>query len=254
MTVQDMIDNVKNNLGNRATGRIGSTNVDIAVLQILNYAVPYTVIESQPDYYNREGQIYLETGAREYYLPSLDTDGNTIRIKDIYSHRCTRGPITEERDAYFVATGTDVPLTHLNYLEFVNKTSVYNQQYTGTPSCYALWGKDNKLHLDYFPSENLLLQLYVEVYPNEITESDLQLDLPVQDQWAFIVEAFATKIAFLKLQQSLMYSIWDDIYQRHKEAITRTEYEKQSHSLYQGYKQYDAASPALNPLYHRWNS
>ena len=176
MKVQDMIDTVKDNLGNRASGRIGSRSVDVVVLEALNLAVPHCVQEAQPDYYNRTATInliadtftasdppvQLTVAQRVYPLPTLDDQGNPIRIKDIYSHRVYRGD------------GSDVVMKHLTYIEFVKMTSNYNLDYVGTPAYYALWGKDNDMTLDYFPSEPYTMILYVESYPDLITSAMLQ--------------------------------------------------------------------------------
>ena len=93
MTLQDMINNVKDNLGNRVSGTIGSRTVDTVVLEAINLAIPHTVQEAQPDYYNRTATISVLVGTRVYSLPTLDSDGDTIRIKDIYSHRAFRAKI-----------------------------------------------------------------------------------------------------------------------------------------------------------------
>lgn len=241
MKVQDMMNTVKDNLGNRASGRIGSRDVDVVVLEALNLAVPHTVQEAQPDYYNRTATLSLITTARTYDLPTSDSDGNVIRIKDIYSHRAYR------------ADGSDVPLKHVSYHEFVKITRNYNLDYVGTPSYYALWGKDNKLTLDYFPSEPYTLALYVESYPQLITSAMLQTALPIDDQWNIVVEAYATKHCYMKLQQTEMAMIWDNMYNNEKASVSRMESTKQSHNVDASGKTTMVGDPVLDPFVSRWN-
>lgn len=241
MTNQEMINAIKDNLGNRASGRIGSRTTDAVVLDALNLAIPHTVIEAQPDYYNRTATLAIIAGTREYALPTVDTDGDDIRVKDIYSHRMTR------------AGGTDVSVTQLNYMNFVKKTSDYELNVTGTPSVFALWGKANKLTFDYVPSENFTLTLYVEVYPNLVAADNLSGALPIDDQWNIVVEAYATKHCYLKMQQTEMYQFWQELYDREKAGITRQENKIDSKNIQAGGIHRTLSDPALNPLVQRWN-
>lgn len=242
MTNGEMIQTVKDNLGNRNSGRIGGRDIDTVVLEALNLAVPHCVQEAQPDYYNRTAEIAMVVGTREYDLPTVDTEGDPLKIKNIYGYRCTRGG------------GTDVNVQQLNFAEFVKRTSNYKLNYTGTPHYFALWGKNNRLTFDYFPSESMTLTLYVEAYPQVISALSLNSALPVDDQWNIVVEAFATKHCFLKLQQSEMYLIWEKLYDDQKASITRDENVKQGENIYQGYKTQLITDPALDPRIRRWNS
>ncbi len=242
MTNQQMLDNVKDNLGNRASGRIGSRDVDTVVLDALNVAVPHCVQEAQPDYYNRTATIAIVQGTREYELPVVDTDADTIRIKDIYTHRCFR------------AGNTEVILHHVNYAEFVRRVPDYALAVEGTPSLFSLWGKTNKLHLDYVPWEALTLSLFVEVFPNLIETSDLATALPINEQWNLAVEAKATSYCYLKLQQREMYAIWEDTYLKQKPSIQRQENRKHGHN--QGGQKVGRhiSDPVNNPAVRDWNS
>lgn len=242
MTNQQMIDNIKDNLGNRATGRIGSRAVDTVVLDALNVAVPNCVLEAQPDYYNRTATLALVVGTREYALPVVDSDGDTIRVKDIYSHRCAR------------ASGTEVILKHVNYAAFVQAVPDFSLETTGTPRLFALWGKTNTLYLDYLPSEALTLSLFVEVYPNLITTGQLTEPMLIDPQWELAVEAYATAYCFLKMQQEGMYDTWTKMYQAQKPQVTRTENHKHGAGIAAGspYPQ-SISDPLTNPLVRSWN-
>jgi hypothetical protein len=237
-----MMNNIKDNLGNRTSGRIGSRPVDSVVLDAMNLAIPHTVIEAQPDYYNREASIAVLTNVRDYPLPTVDVDSDTIRIKDIYSHRMYR------------TDGTDVLLKHLSYLEFIKRTSDYALNITGTPSFYALWGKTNKLTFDYVPSENFTLTLYVEVYPQPIVTGNLSGPLPIDDQWSMVVEAYATKHCYLKMQQTEMYQFWDELYNREKASISRQENKKQNDNVSVQGTGAHINDPLNNPFVRNWNN
>jgi hypothetical protein len=250
-----MITTIKDNLGDRAGGKIGSRSVDTVVLEALNLAVPHCVQEAQPDYYNRTATINLIADTyddgnpptqltfkqRVYPLPTVDDQGSQIRIKDIYSHRVYR------------ADGSDVVMKHLSYLEFVKLTSNYSLDYVGTPAYYALWGQNNDMTLDYFPSEPYTMKLFVESYPKLITTSSLGSALPIDDQWNIVVEAYATKHCYMKLQQTEMAIIWNDMYNREKASITRMENDKQGHNIQVSDNLISVSEPALNPLVGRWN-
>ena len=238
MTAQGIIDTVKDNLGNRATGRIGGRSIDTVCLEVLNYAVPHLVQEAQPDYYNRTAIIPLVQASREYDMPVLDTDGDTIRVKDLHSWRCYR------------VSGTEVKLDKLNYRQFVNRITDFEQETVGTPRWFSIWGKNNTIYIDYFPSEDMTLKLFVETYPNEIKSSELKTPLPLHDQWTIVVEAFVTQHCFLKLQQSEMYVIWRDLYLTQKASISRNE--SQKHSL-EASPQGGVSDPVLDPFVGRWN-
>ena len=242
MKTGDMIQTVKDNLGNRNTGRIGSRTVDAVVLEAINLALPHCVLEAQPDYYNRTATIDLVVGTRVYPLPTLDTDSSPIKIKDLYGNRCSR------------ADGTSIDIKQLNYAAFVKITQNYELDYVGTPSYFALWGKENKLTLDYFPSEPYLLTLYAEVYPPIILSGQDTVPLPLDDQWNIVVESFATKHCYLKLQQERMYMIWDDLYKKQKASISREENQKQSKNIDAGSKTLMVGDPVSDPFVNNWNN
>ena len=195
------------------------------------------------DEYNTDDPpVLIQAAQREYDLPIIDTDGAEIRIKDIYGHRCFR------------ADGTEVSMLHLTYNNFIKRTPNFPLNFVGTPSYFALWGKSNKLYLDYFPSEDYTLTLYVESYPIIMRSTQLTTPLPVDPQWDIVVEAFATKHCYLKLQQTEMYQFWDDLYDRQKSSISRNESTKQSHNVDAGAKVPSISDPVLNPFINNWNN
>lgn len=242
MTGQEMLNSILGNIGNRVSGRIGSENVSTVALRALNLAVPHIVQEAQPDYYNRTASLSIVTGTRIYALPTQDEDGETIRIKDLINYRLSR------------SGGSSVKIEQLNFQEFVDRTFNYDEETEGTPHYFALWGKNNKLHWDYVPSEDFTMTLYVEVYPNLITSDVLATNLPIHDQWNIVVEAFATYYIYLKLQQIQMYTFWKDEYLKQKASVSRTENEKQGHNIHASKGRVPHISdPLLDPFIGSYN-
>jgi hypothetical protein len=97
------------------------------------------------------------------------------------------------------------------------------------------------------------MKLFVESYPKLITTSSLGSALPIDDQWNIVVEAYATKHCYMKLQQTEMAIIWNDMYNREKASITRMENDKQGHNIQVSDNLISVSEPALNPLVGRWN-
>ena len=213
----------------------------MAVLKAVNLALPHCVQEAQPDYYNRTATVALTTATREYTLPTVDADGATIRIKDIYGTRCFR------------VDGSEIPLRQVNYSHFIKNTRDYNLDTQGVPSMFALWGKANKMYLNYIPSESYTLTLYVEVYPNSVSSTELQKPLPLDDQWIIVAEAYATQYLYLKLQQVDMYRFWHQMYLDQKASISRMENQKQSKGISMCAGSGCVTDPLLDPFVGSWN-
>ena len=57
----------------------------------------------------------------------------------------------------------------------------------------------------------------------------------------------------MKLQQTEMAIIWDNMYNREKASIQRMENDKQGHNIKVGNQLISASEPALNPMVGRWN-
>lgn len=241
MTAQDMINTVKDNLGNRASGRIGNRAVDTVVLEAINLAVPHITIEAQPDYYNRTATISLITSSQVYDLPVIDSDGADIRVKDIIAHRC------------YKSDGTPVMLEQVTFAKFVRLAPDYEQAIEGIPTYFSLWGSTNKLYLNNLPSEALTLKLFVETYPIAISSSNLNSPLAIDDQWSLAVEAFATQHCYLKLQQTQMYTIWNDLYLKQKGSISRNEDRKHGHGMQVGKSSGYVSDPVVDPFTERYN-
>jgi len=241
MTTQEMITVIRDNLGDRTSGRIGSRDVDTVILESINIGIPQLVQELQPDYYNRTATINIVSGTAVYDLPVVDDDGGNIRIKDIYSHKV------------FNSAGTPYVFKQLNYHKFVEATRGLTEDIEGTPLYFALWGRSNKLHLDYVPTEDYTMHLYVESYPIAISATQLGTALPIDDEWLLVLESFCTAHCYLKLQQSQSYAIWQDNYLKQRDSVARSVNEKQSHGLGIGEGRARITDPVNDPSQRSWN-
>jgi len=245
MTLQQMIQSVSDNLGNRSSGRIGSRPVEDVILEAINLAVPHCVLEATPDYYNRTCVLELlpeyDESERDYALPTHDTDMAEIRIKNIMGHRATKDD------------GTYVSMRQVTYQEFVSLTKDFDQDIVRDPTIFSLWGKDNRLHIDSRPPELIGLTLFVETYPIPLTNAMLEQQLPLDPQWDIVVEAFATAHCYLKLQQTQMYAVWTDLYNKQKASISRDEYVKHGKNIESGISNGYSQDPTFDPFVHSWS-
>lgn len=241
MTGQELINAVKDNLGNRATGKIGNQSVDSVILKGINIGIPHLVLEAQPDYYNRTATVSITTSSATYAMPVEDDDGNDIRVKDIYSCKGYR------------SDGTPHTFIHLNYHDFVSRTMGLEQNATGTPCHFAIWGMDNTIHLDYLPTDTFSMILYVVSHPIAISATALTVPLPIHAEWDLVLEAFVTAYCYLKLQQTEMYVIWNDLYLKQKASVNRDNNLKQSHNLSMSGRTLRVSDPLLDPFVGDYN-
>lgn len=241
MTAQELINTVSDNLGNRSGGTIGSRTVSTVILEGINLGLPHLVQEAQPDYYNRITTLSVVAGTREYTLPVVDDDGGTIRIKDIYDVKGYRSDGT-----------TPHTFVHVGFKEFINRTRGIVKDTTGNPQYFALWGKTNKIYFDYVPSENMTMEMYIETYPIAVSDTQLNVALPMDDEWNLVLEAFVTAHCYLKLQQVQMYTIWNDRYIKQKASVSRSTLSKQSHNQQMGGVT-SVSDPLLDPFIRRYN-
>lgn len=239
MTTNDMIISVKTNLGNRVSGTIGGQGVDTVVLGGISKALSKVLLKYNPEYYNRTCTISLTTADKTYALPTVDTLGNTIRIKDIISFRC------------YTVDGTNRPLKHINSVEFVKKTADFAQNISGTPYLFTLW--EGNLILDYTPTEALTLTMYVESYPKTLTISDVNVALPIEEEWELSIEAYATHYVYLKLQQTVMADQWLNVYKENMGAVPGSVREKHSHGVGIMGVGMSITDPVNNPFVTSWN-
>ncbi|MDB4261294.1 hypothetical protein N9878_00365 [bacterium] len=199
MTLQQLITNIETNLGDRATGVIGNTPVASVILQAVNLSVPQCVKLANPENYDRTLKMTLNAaGGREYDIPTVD--GN--RIKDITHIRASR------------SDGTSLGISKVTFSQFVSMTLDYDQELEGVPSLLAF--REGKVIINRIPTETYNLTLFVEVYPIDLTNLDLEVALPIDPEWYLAVEAYATWYCYQKLQQANMAQYWLKTYEDQK--------------------------------------
>jgi hypothetical protein len=77
--------------------------------------------------------------------------------------------------------------------------------------------------------------------------------MPIHAQWDLAVEAFTTKYCYLKLQQTEMYAVWDDLYNKQKASLSRDESDKQSKNISASGNNPSVSDPLLDPFVNQWN-
>lgn len=239
MTLQEMMDAVKTNLGNRNSGTIGSQSVDVVVLSGINSGLNQILLKYNPTYYNRTAELAIVSGTREYTLPILDTNNKAIRIKDILSYRLSR------------TDGTDVSLAQMEWTNFIKRTTDYKLEVEGTPSIFSIW--DKKIHFDMVPSENFTLELFIESYSVPLTTQDLGYTLPIESDWDVMLESFATSHVYLKLQQVQMAAVWNLKYEQQKSEVPGSARKLQQKGLSVGNQANSISDPVNDPFTCRWN-
>lgn len=209
MTLQDLITSIEANLGDRATGVIGNQPVASVILKSVNFALPQCVKLANPEFYDETIEMQLTTaGGTEYVIPEVDGK----LVKDITHVRTSR------------VDGTPVSINKVTFAQFIQVTRDYDQQIQGVPSSLAY--REGKVLINRIPSEEYNLTLFAEVWPKNLTDLDLEVQLPIDNDWSLAVEAYATYYCYLKLQQVTMSDYWKDTYEEQKSINVQTNRKK----------------------------
>jgi hypothetical protein len=239
MLISEMVTSVKENLGNRSSGVIGGTPVDTVVLAGINKGFTQIAKMAAPEYYNRFATIPLVLGTNEYDIPVVDTDGNTIVVKQILSTRLTR---TDEQTTYGSAQ-----ITAENYMR-ARKPST---EETGIPNLFLYQNK--KILFTKFPDETWNFDMVVRVKPIPFTSAQANItEIPVDDIWEETIESYATYYCFMKLQQMAEAGTWfanySDTKRENKAVINKQPKMNHPNSL-EGLP----TDPLTDPFVRRWN-
>ena len=83
-TNQELIDEVKTNLGKIDSGEIGSRTVDEAIREFINFAFLKIVKKTSYEigFLERDFTINVTSSAYKYTIPTTDVSGNTVKIKN----------------------------------------------------------------------------------------------------------------------------------------------------------------------------
>ena len=237
-TVNGIVGDVKQNLGNRSSGVIGGTPVDTVCLNAVNKGFKNIIKQANPDYYDRIVTLNITTATNEYAMPTVDTDGNTVKVKQIVSGRLVR---TGEYNAYRVRE-----VIFEEYFKFNEPNALE----TGVPSTFAL--RNNKLYFVKYPDDAYTLTLAVQIVPTDIPVSGINKLLGIDDVWVEVIEAYATHYCFAKLQQMADANYWYAKYLELKKEAKGTQYKRPMQNKPNNYS-IGSGDPELDPFVKRWN-
>lgn len=242
MTLQQLIDSVNGNLGDRAGGKIGNNTTDSVILQGANFALPQCVKLANPEYYDRTVLINIPVGSStEIALPPVIIDGTNHKIKDILYLRTSRA-----------AEGTPLTIIKKTWFEFMLMTPDYDQQLSGVPAFLSF--REGNVYINRVPEEEYNLTLFVEVWPKLLTTADLQKDLPIDTSWELGLEAYTTFYCYLKLQQAPLAEYWKDLYEDQKSLNVQQARKTDSRASGDTGGVVLGGSPFLNPFVRSFNS
>jgi len=207
--INDMIKNVKENLGNRSSGVIGGTPVDTVVLGGINKGFKNIIKMANPVYYDRIATLSLIIGQVDYPEPTSDEDGQPIKIKQLMSHRLN---LVGETEIYLTRQ-----ITIGQYLQ----NSVPSTAEPGIPSTFCYHNRTFKFTR--YPDNAYTLAIAVNTTPIDFTTADLNTTLSVDDIWIEVIEAYATHYCYAKLQltenSAFWYAIYDEAKRENKAVI-----------------------------------
>ena len=239
MLISEMVTSVKENLGNRSSGVIGGTPVDTVVLAGINKGFTQIIKLANPDYYTRFASLDLVVGTHEYPEPTVDKDGEPIKIKQILAVRLNRiGEFT---------TWASAQITAENYM-LTRKPSL---EETGIPNLFLYQNK--VFYFTKYPDESWTFEMSVRVYPTAFTSTAANTtEVPVDDIWHQTIESYATYYCFMKLQQMAEAGVWfgdyGDTKRENKAIINKQPAMKHPNALVG-----TPSDPLTDPFVRRWN-
>jgi len=196
MTGTELVTAVQSHLGNRDSGKIGSSDVATAARDSVNKAISSIArrVKRVADL-ERNATVSVTTAGYEYAEPTTDEDSNTISVRaylkaSVFKVGETVGyPVVKiplrMRDAYW-------PLT--------------NSDRSGRPAYYNRFGSNLEVYP--YPDDSYTINLRVLIWPTLYTSALLGNDNPLGIEWDDATEAYATAITFGKLQQNDDASWW----------------------------------------------
>lgn len=203
MLTTRMVTLITGHLGNRASGKIGSLDVAVVVLEGINKGIrkicstatpklmEYLVEVDVPD----EEHAALNKNLHIVAIPQEDVDSKGIDIIEIISHVFTRA------DEYIPISLKYVTSPRFDLLH----TPVDVDNIVATPTEFAWYG-DN-LYFGPSPIDTYTLYLNVKAFP-VVLEGGPDEVIPFHDMWIDTLEAYATYYCFHALQQVQTASSW----------------------------------------------
>jgi hypothetical protein len=195
MTTTELVTAVKDHIGDRQTGMIGSQTVDNACLASVNKAIRKiaTIPNFNPDELVESQSLALTSSNYSYTLPTF-THGTVKSIAYITSNQTSE---TEGRD-----------LIELSQIQAARLFALMDSSRTGRPSHYWIFHKTT-IKFYPWPDSTYTANIIANCYPNELA---LGLDTPYDEIWDEAIEAYATFDVFAKLQQTQDAATWFKIW------------------------------------------
>lgn len=182
-TGQELIEILKGNIGNRASGLIGTKSVDEALTDCINDAVRFLA--------NRLVSPNLE---KEYEIPLTNST-------DQYAFPTTSGRIRKISTAVIIRDGEDWgrKLERITSARHNKTWPLHDVSRNAYPRYYSVRGEVIKFFP--WPDGVYATTFYVTVYPATIEASTLGDALELGDEFDETTELYATYRAHTKLQQ-----------------------------------------------------
>lgn len=204
-TAQNIIDRVKDNLGNRNTGNIGSRSVDEAILDNINTCIMQIAkCKKHIAVWEKSISLTVTSANYKYAVPVVDPLGVTIRIKKIIKMVSVRGSET-----------TGYPLARIHPLRRDSLFPLTNTSRTGRPELYSIY--ENTMEFWPFPDTTYTITGRVIIWPNALTINSQSTGLG--DEFDDVIENGATSSCFKSLQQLEDASSWDKDF---KDSLDKT--------------------------------
>jgi hypothetical protein len=198
-TISDLVASVKDNLGNRETGKIGSRDINIVVVSNLNSAA-MQIAKSKKHITALEKFITIAVTTADYLysVPVVDKDGQTIRIKKIIKLHTVRSGET-----------TGYPLERIHPLRRDTLFPITNANNSnGRPRLYSMYA--DKLEFYPFPDTSYTVNGRVAVWPTVFDINSASTGLG--EEFDDVVENYATACCFQTLQQLEDSNWWNNQY------------------------------------------
>jgi len=205
MTVQQIIDNVKDHLGNRASGYIGSRATETVILDTINLCLlKISKCKKHIPAFEKVVTIAVSSGNYQYALPVMDSTGSQIKIKKFLRFVIAKpGETTGYNVSRITAFHRDrvFPLT--------------NTSHTGRPAYYSIYGSLMELYP--FPDDIYTMTGRAIVYPSRVLATGV--DSGIGMEFDDVIEEFATGECFARLQQPEDSNSW---LSRYKQNLKET--------------------------------
>lgn len=193
-TVQELVNSVKSNIGDRQTGTIGSLSVDSAALNAINTClIKIAKKKKHIKEFEKWATINVTSSTYLYPMPVLDTLGVAIRVKKILRIVSVRS-----------GEVTGVPLERIHPLRRDTIFPLTNTSRVGRPTIYSCYS--NTIELFPFPEDNYTLQMRVITWPVALTINSANSGLG--EEFDSVIEEYSTSECFSKLQQHEDAAVW----------------------------------------------